>query len=84
MREPVTKRRPMVDMEEFERRLRQSFGSEADDDLFAELAHLICGQKGSVQSAGPQGQSSTEARRAPRPSSKLQEPEAKDPEPLQC
>ena len=37
MHEPVTKRHPMIDMEEFERRLRQSSGNQMDDDPLAEL-----------------------------------------------
>jgi hypothetical protein len=64
MDEPVTKRRPMIDMEEFERRLRrQSSGNQTDDDPLAELARLISGQQDSFQSATePQSQSSAEVR----------------------
>jgi hypothetical protein len=49
MHEPVTKRRPMIDMEEFERRLRQSSGNQTDIDPLAELARLIGGQQDLVQ-----------------------------------
>jgi hypothetical protein len=52
--EPVTKQHPVIDLEEFEKRLRGPL---------AELARLIDGQQDSVQSvAEPQGQFSTEAR----------------------
>jgi hypothetical protein len=43
MLEPGTKRHPMIDMEEFERRLRQSSGNQTDDDPLAELTRLISG-----------------------------------------
>jgi hypothetical protein len=63
MQEPATKRRPMIDMEEFERRLRQGFGNQTEGDPLAELVRLISGQKDSIQSTGEvQGQRSTEAR----------------------
>ena len=46
MREPVSKRHPMIDMEEFERRLRRrSSGNQTDDDPLAELARLTSGQQ---------------------------------------
>ena len=46
MDEPVTKRRPMIDMEEFERRLRrQSSGNQTEDDPLAELTRLVSGQR---------------------------------------
>lgn len=46
MSEPVAKRRPMIDLDEFERRLRQPSASSkmAEDDPLAELARLIGGQ----------------------------------------
>jgi hypothetical protein len=63
MHEPVIKRRPIIDLEEFERRLRQSFGNQTEGDPLAELARLIDGQPDSFQRvAEPQGQRSTEAR----------------------
>jgi len=64
MDEPVTKRRPLIDMEEFERRLRrQSSGNQTDDDPLAELARLISGQQDSFQRVTePQSQSSEDVR----------------------
>ena len=57
MHEPGTKRHPMIDMEEFERRLRQSSGNQTEDDPLAELTRLISGQRDLVQRvAEPQGQ----------------------------
>lgn len=45
MRETVAKRRPMIDLEQFERRLRQpNAASRADEDPLAELARLVGGQ----------------------------------------
>jgi hypothetical protein len=84
MHEPVTKRCPMIDIQEFERRLRrQSSGSQTDDDPLAGLAHLISWQRDSFQRIPePQGQSSVEARQVARPSSEAQEPEAQ--QPVQC
>jgi hypothetical protein len=49
MNKPVTKRHPMIDMAEFERRLRQSSGNQTEDDPLAELARLTSGQQDSVQ-----------------------------------
>jgi hypothetical protein len=84
MHESATKRHPMIDMEEFERRLRQSSGNQTIDDSLAELAGLIGGQQDLIQKiAEPQGQSSTEARQVARPSSEALEPEAQQPDPLQ-
>lgn len=64
MDEPVTKRRPLIDMEEFERRLRrQSSGNHTDNDPLAELARLISGQQDSFQRVTePQSQSSADVR----------------------
>ena len=78
MREPVSKRHPMIDMEEFERRLRRrSSGNQTDDDPLAELARLTSGQQDLFQRvAEPQGQSSTEARQVATLSSEAQETEA--------
>ena len=85
MHEPVTKRRPMIDMEEFERRLRrQSSGNRTEDDPLAELARIINGQQDSSQRvAEPQGQSSTEAREVARSSSEAQETQAQGPDAVQ-
>jgi len=84
MHEPGTKRHPMIDMEEFERRLRQSSGNQTDDDPLAELTRLISGQRDLVQRvAEPQGQSSTEARQGATSSPEAQETEAQEPEALQ-
>lgn len=46
MSEPVAKRRPMIDLDEFERRLRQPSAANrpAEDDPLAELARLVGGQ----------------------------------------
>ncbi len=42
MSDPVVKRRPMIDLEEFERRLRQPLAThQRDDDPLAELARLV-------------------------------------------
>jgi hypothetical protein len=94
MREPVTKRHPMIDMEEFERRLlidmeeferrlRQSSGNQTDGDPLAELARVISGQKEPVQGvAEPQSQSSTEAWQVATPSPEAQETE-EEPDALQ-
>src|SRR5580692_11610888 len=80
MHEPGTKRHPMIDMEEFERRLRQSSGNQTDDDPLAELTRLISGQRDLVQRvAEPQGQSSTEARQGAT-SPEAQETEARETE----
>jgi hypothetical protein len=84
MHEPVTKRRPMIDMEEFERRLRQSSGNQTDADPLAELARLIGRQRDLVRRAAqPQGQSSTEARQVATPSPEAQETKAQEPGVLQ-
>lgn len=46
MREPVAKRRPLIDLDEFERRLRQpSSINRRDDDPLVELARLPGGQE---------------------------------------
>src|SRR5262245_60629429 len=76
MHEHVTKRHPMIDMEEFERRLR---------DPLAELARVIGGQKEPVQRvAEPQSQSSTEARQEATSSlPEAQKTEAEEPDALQ-
>ena len=75
MHEPVTKRHPMIDMEEFERRLR---------DPLAELARVISGQKELVQRvAEPQSQSSTEARQEATTWPEAQKAEAEEPDALQ-
>ena len=84
MHEPGTKRHPMIDMEEFERRLRQSSGNQTEDDPLAELTRLISGQRDLVQRvAEPQGQSSTEARQGATSSPEAQETEAQEPDALQ-
>ncbi len=46
MSEPIAKRRPMIDLDEFERRLRQPNAASkmAEDDPLAELARLVGGQ----------------------------------------
>ena len=83
MHEPGMKRHPMIDMEEFERRLRQSSGNQTDDDPLAELSRLISGQRDLVQRvAEPQGQSSTEARQGAT-SPDAQETEAQEPDAFQ-
>lgn len=83
MHEPGTKRHPIIDMEEFERRLRQSSGNQTEDDPLAELTRLISGQRDLVQRvAEPQGQSSTEARQGAT-SPEVQETEAQEPDALQ-
>jgi hypothetical protein len=76
MHEPVTKRHPMIDMEEFERRLR---------DPLAELARfVISGQKEPVQRvAEPQSQSSAEARQEATSLPEAQKTEAEGPDALQ-
>jgi hypothetical protein len=46
MSESIVKRRPMIDMEEFERRLQKPLGPNAqDDDPLAELARFVAGQE---------------------------------------
>ncbi len=81
MHEPGTKRHPMIDMEEFERRLRQSSGNQTEDDPLAELARLISGQQDSFQRfAELQGQGSTEARQMATPSPEAPETEAQEPD----
>jgi hypothetical protein len=78
---PVTKRHPMIDMAEFEKRLRQSSGNQTEDDPLAELARLTSGQQDSVHRvAEPQGQSLTGARQAAKPSPEAQEPVAQEPD----
>lgn len=62
MSEPVTKRRPMIDLDEFERRLRQPSATSrmSDDDPLAELARLVGGQDDpykAVFGTPPRGQS---------------------------
>jgi hypothetical protein len=74
----------MIDMEEFERRLRQSSGNQTEDDPLAELTRLISGQRELVQRvAEPQGQSSTEARQGAASSPEAKETEAQEPDALQ-
>ena len=83
MHEPGTKRHPMIDMEAFERRLRQSSGNQTEDDPLAELTR-ISGQRDLVQRvAEPQGQSSTEARQGATSSPEAQGTEAQEPDALQ-
>ncbi|MGH8513486.1 MAG: hypothetical protein ACREV8_06025, partial [Gammaproteobacteria bacterium] len=49
MSEPVVKRRPMIDLEEFERRLRKPLpASQGDDDPLAELARFVGGREDPV------------------------------------
>src|SRR5438105_1323264 len=82
--EPVSKRHPMIDMEEFERRLRRRSSGTRTDDPLAELARLTSGQQDPFQRvAEPQGQSSTEARQVATSSSEAQETEAQEPDALQ-
>jgi hypothetical protein len=84
MHEPGTKRHPMIDMQEFESRLRQSSGNQTEDDPLAELTRLICGQQDLVQRvAEPPGQGSTEARQGATSSPEAQETEAQEPDALQ-
>jgi hypothetical protein len=84
MHEPVTKRHPIIDMEEFERRLRQSSGKQTDGDPLAELARVISGQKEPVQSVAElQSQTSTEARQVATSSPEAQKTEAEEPGALQ-
>jgi hypothetical protein len=46
MSEPVVKRRPMIDLEEFERRLRKPLAAnQGDDDPLAELARFVGGRE---------------------------------------
>ena len=46
MSEPIVKRRPMIDLEEFERRLRKPLaGNHGDDDPLAELARFVGAQE---------------------------------------
>ncbi|VTZ26999.1 conserved hypothetical protein [Methylocella tundrae] len=54
MRETVAKRRPMIDLEQFERRLRQpNAAGSADEDPLAELARLVGGQDDDPYKADP-------------------------------
>jgi hypothetical protein len=77
-------RRPMIDVEEFQRRLRrQSSGKETDDDPLAESARLISGQQDSFQRVAEPHQSSTEARQVAASSPEAQETEAQEPDALQ-
>src|ERR1700730_3883182 len=83
MHEPGTKRHPMIDMEEFESRLRQSYGNQTEDDPLAEITRLISGQRDLVQRvAEPQGQT-TEARQGATSSPEAQGTEAQEPDALQ-
>src|SRR3984893_16201087 len=83
MHEPGTKRHPMIDMEEFESRLRQSSGNQTEDDPLAEITRLISGQRDLVQRvAEPQGQT-TEARQGATSSPEAQGTEAQEPDALQ-
>jgi hypothetical protein len=46
MSEPIVKRRPMIDLEDFERRLRKPLaGNHGDDDPLAELARFVGAQE---------------------------------------
>ena len=64
--------------------LRQSSGTQTEDDPLAELTRLISGQRDLVQRvAEPQGQSSTEARQGATSSPEAQETEAQEPDALQ-
>jgi len=46
MSEPIVKRRPMIDLEEFERRLRKPHTTnQRDDDPLAELARSFAGEE---------------------------------------
>ena len=46
MSEPIVKRRPMIDLEEFERRLRKPLAANGrDDDPLAELARSFAGEQ---------------------------------------
>ncbi len=46
MSEQIVKRRPMIDMDEFERRLRKPLGQDQqENDLLAELARFVGGQE---------------------------------------
>jgi hypothetical protein len=84
MNRAVTKRHPMIDMQEFERRLRQSSGNQTDDDPLAELARVISGQKEPVQRvAEPQSERSTEARQKAMSLPEAQKTEAAEPDALQ-
>ncbi len=81
------KRRPMVDMDEFERRLRrQSSGNQTDDDPLAE-ARLTSGQQDSedCRSAGPEFDRSAagEASSSEAQETVAQEPDAQEPDALQ-
>ena len=74
------KRRPMVDMDEFERRLRrQSSGNQTDDDPLAE-ARLTSGQQDleDCRSAGPEFDRSAAGEAS---SSEAQETVAQEPDP---
>jgi hypothetical protein len=84
MDEPLTKRHPMIDMAEFERRLCQSSGNQTNDDPLAELARVISGQKEPLKRvAEPQSQNLTEARQVTAPSPEAQKTEAQEPDALQ-
>lgn len=81
------RRRPMVDMDEFERRLRrQSSGNQTDDDPLAE-ARLTSGQQDSedCRSAGPEFDRSAagEASSSEAQETVAQEPDAQEPNALQ-
>jgi hypothetical protein len=66
MPEPVAKRRPMIDLEQFERRLRQpNVVNRADEDPLAELARLV-GQEDPYKSVfEPQPQHSAQGEQDP-------------------
>lgn len=66
MSEPVAKRRPMIDLEQFERRLRQPSAAHGrDDDPLAELARLVGGQEDPYKAVfEPQGRNLAPARNA--------------------
>jgi hypothetical protein len=84
MNTPVTKRHPIIDLEAFERRLRQSSGNQTDDDPLAELARVISGQKEPVQRVAElQSQSSTEARQEATSLPEAQKTETEEPDALQ-
>src|SRR5262249_14194074 len=84
MNRPVTKRRPMIDMAEVERRLRQSSRNQTDDEPLAGLGPGMSGEKEPVQRAAePQNQSSTEARQEATSSPEAQKTEAEEPDALQ-
>jgi hypothetical protein len=67
MREPVAKRRPMIDLEQFERRLRQPEAVPGrDEDPLAELARLVGQQDPYKGVFEPQGRNLAPARNATR------------------